>query len=99
MTYIPNPEFDKLLERSSSAQESILAAAEAAASAARAIAPRRSGDYAEGIEPGVDAEGDVVLNANDWKSHFIEFGTADTPTFAPLRRGVLAAGLRFAAGK
>ena len=62
------------------------------ADAARAVAPVDQRDYVDGIEveTGDDEQGNPVarVNANDWKSHGIEFGTVDTPKFAPLRRGL-----------
>lgn len=63
---------------------------------ARSIAPQDSGDYVDGIEVESGIENDVAtgrVNANDWKSGLIEFGTDHTPAYAPLRKGAEAAGL------
>jgi hypothetical protein len=47
------------------------------------------GDYHDGIEATVDT-GDfntpARVNANDWKSHWIEWGYQGSPGKAPLRR-------------
>ena len=50
------------------------------------------------MDVGISDTGMVMarINANDFKSAFIEFGTGEpgpTPAFAPLRRGCEAAGL------
>lgn len=58
--------------------------------------PYETGDYVDSIEPDIELEnGEWIgrVNAFDWKANFIEFGTSDTPTFAPLQRGADAAGL------
>jgi hypothetical protein len=41
----------------------------------------------------------VYLTASDWKAWWIEFGTVDTPVFAPLRRGAVAAGFKLRGDK
>ena len=48
-----------------------------------------TGAYRDGIESAVGVESGVLkgrVNANDWKSHFIEFGTVHRTPEAPLRR-------------
>ncbi len=65
--------------------------ADTVAERARAIAPVRKGDYRDGIksESGiVDGMGVGRVNANDFKSIWIEAGTTDTPTHAVLRRAL-----------
>lgn len=58
------------------------------------------GDYVDGIESAWDVDergGFGRVNANDWKSAFLEFGTgtpAPTPAYGPLRAGAEAAGLK-----
>lgn len=67
------------------------------ASNARNLAPVDEGDYRNSIDTTSGVDGGVAtarVNANDWKAGLIEFGTEDTPTFAPLRRGAEQAGLK-----
>lgn len=65
---------------------------------AQAIAPVRTGSYRDSIEVELardDATGVLMarVNATDFKSHWIEFGTIDTPAFAPLRRALEGMGV------
>lgn len=58
---------------------------------ARAVAPFDEGDYHDSIEHDVIVEEGVtkgVVYSDDYKALFIEYGTVDTPAFAPLRRGL-----------
>lgn len=58
---------------------------------ARSVAPFDEGDYLDSIAHDVIVEEGVtkgVVYSDDWKAMLIEFGTVDTPTFAPLRRGL-----------
>lgn len=94
--FIPNPAGIAGIASSADLVAALKAVAEEAASNARAVAPEDSGDYIDGI--GVDAgleDGKALarVNADDPASGYIEFGTEDTPTFAPLTRGAEAAGL------
>lgn len=70
-----------------------------AAQNARSIAPAddTAPHYRDQIEAQSGKHGDRVIgrvNANKDNSGYIEFGTEDTPTFAPLRRGLEMLGLR-----
>lgn len=75
--------------------ESIVAAA---AIAARAIAPVETGKYKESINTsvGYDERAVVIgrLYSEDWKAHWIEFGTIKELAHAPLRRAMNSIGLR-----
>lgn len=69
------------------------AKAEEAAEHARRSAPVDTGEYRDSIhaEAGVEngtAFGRVVADDEKWR--FLEFGTLDTPVFAPLRKGLEA---------
>jgi hypothetical protein len=93
--FVPNPLFEQELLRSTLLQDDLQKVAEDIAEKAVAAAPEDDGDYKAGIEAvsGMGEDGvQARVNANDWKSGLIEFGTEDTPTFAPLRRGAEAAG-------
>ncbi len=72
-------------------EEQLKDKAERVASAARSIAPVLTGAYRTGIRAESGRVGPYVIarvNANDYKSHWIEAGTSDTPTFAVLRRAL-----------
>lgn len=65
---------------------------------ARGYAPVATGAYRDGIKADqVWAEGKWIsrLNAYDFKSAWIEFGTSRMPAFAILRNAMEAAGLHF----
>lgn len=78
LTMIPG--FEKLLAADAAVQELEHERAEQAAAIARDLAPVESGDYRNGIE----ADGNM-LNATDWKSHWIEWGSEHNPAHAVLR--------------
>ena len=89
-----------MVARSLQVQVALRVLAELGAEAAKALAPERTGRYREDItvDVGVSDKGIAMarINANDFKSVWIEFGTGDpgpTEAFAPLRRGCEAAGL------
>lgn len=89
----PNSRARAQLERDPAYRQLRRHAARAAAGAARAIAPvGRTGDYQDSID---DREyGDeVVVESTDPFAHLVEFGSVNNPAYAPLRRGVRAAGL------
>jgi hypothetical protein len=78
------------------------AAAEESAESSKAIAPVDTGEYRDSIwaEAGIVrgfAVGRVI--AGKFTAGWLEFGTSDTPTFAPLRRGAEGAGLRFVSSR
>jgi hypothetical protein len=97
--FVPSTLGMAAIARSEELQEALRELAEPAAEESRRIARDEaylSGDYEAGIEVEVGEENDEALariNANDWKSWWIEAGTSDTPTFAVLRRGAEAVGL------
>lgn len=68
------------------------------AETAKALAPVDEGDYRDGIEAiwGIE-DGTAIgrVNANWFTSHWIEWGTNDTPTFAVITRAAEAAGYTF----
>ena len=96
MRFVPNPAFPAQIRRSPLLRPLLEAGAESVAERAREIARAEAydeGDYHDGIEAVViETDEGLVgrVNANDWKSHLIEFGTVDTPAFAPLRRALEA---------
>ena len=97
-----NPAATALLARTVAMVETLGAKADEGAEACRSIAPVLTGDYRDGIvgESGlVKGMAAGRVNAHDFKSHWIEFGTTDTPTFAVLRRGLESIGLRVSGGR
>jgi len=56
--------------------------AEKAAAYWRRISPEDTGEYIDSIEVRVDGN-DVSVGSDDDKAHYIEYGTEDTPEFAP----------------
>lgn len=59
--------------------------------------PYETGEYVNSIEAAAGVEDGIAMgrvNAHDPTAGYIEFGTSDTPAFAPLRRGVESTGLR-----
>jgi hypothetical protein len=81
MNYIPNPFFEREFLTSQDAKDIVEEPGERIAERARAIAPVDKGEYRGSIK---FEDGEVI--ADDDKAVFLEFGTGDTPTFAPLRR-------------
>lgn len=66
----------------------LASSAESVADAADLAAPGREGDY-------IHAEGSKVVYANPRAAwHIVEFGSANNHPYSPLRRAVVAAGLR-----
>ena len=83
MTFKPNPAGFAELERAVATGDAAIA--EAWAAEARANAPVDTGAYRDGIR--VVRDGDAVaVVATAPHSLIVEFGTADTPAFAPILR-------------
>lgn len=87
--YRPNPDFDAAFAHSEEARAYAERKAAEGRDFAQSIAPVASGEYRDSIEA------DVVETPDGWvgrviagaaHSVFVEFGTEDTPIFAPLRR-------------
>lgn len=51
----------------------------------QSISPVDEGDYRDSIKVHQDGT-DVWITASDFKAHWIEYGTVDTPEFAPRQR-------------
>lgn len=91
--WIANTRAAAELRRDPEVHSKVVAAARSAERMARVSAPRTSGAYAGSIF--VDNDGErVVLASDDPGAVWIEVGSVNNPAFAPLRRGVSAAGLR-----
>lgn len=93
---------DSLVARSAKMLIAMEIRAERIASAARDIAPVETGDYKAGIEAVsgiVDGVATGRVNARDFKSHWVEFGTVKQPARAVLRRAVDSVGLHLIGGR
>lgn len=90
--FIPNPTAPELLERTPAMRRMLEVKAERVAERARADAPVDTGDYRDGIKAsaGFDARGNAVgrVNAFDFKSNWIEYGTIYMQAHAVLRRAL-----------
>jgi hypothetical protein len=104
--FIPRPGAPEELARDIKLAQSMGEVADEVAQNVRELAPGlftggySEGDYVEAIESGWDIDdrgGFGRVNANDYRSNWIEFGTGapgPTPAYAPLRTGAEAAGLK-----
>ncbi len=94
MSFRLNPAFEKELAAEIRARASLRPAAEAAAAKAESFThhamPRSRGRRIVVRQ----VEGDLAIVNTNHGGHLEEFGLARTPTYAPLRRGVRAAGLK-----
>lgn len=87
MKYVPNPTFEKLFLASREGQELVEEGAQDIADRAKSIAPEDEGNYIDGIKGPKDSGGvPGKVIATDFKSHWIEWGSANNETYAPLRR-------------
>jgi len=97
--FIPDRSGIENIGQSDEVSDAMKALADEAATEAKRIAAAEaylSGDYYDSIVVDVgeeDGKAIARINADDFKAWWIEAGTSDTPTFAPLRRGAEAAGL------
>lgn len=98
MRLIPNPELAAELGRDPRYQHALSEAAGEVRDAAERLAPRgpdpRGGHVADHIRV-VEEDGEVRVAIRDPFGHLVEWGSRNNPPYAPLRRGVQAAGLRF----
>lgn len=90
-----NPRFEQELERDPKVRRVLERRAEEAAKVARQIARdhRETGDLEESIQ--VDG---TTLLTTDFAGHIIEYGGANTPPIAPLRKAAEAVGTRVVDG-
>lgn len=97
--YLPDHRADELLARDADVGVALTKVAEQIADTVRRIGPRDADadeHYVEMITVDSGLDGSTVVgrvNANKWTSWFIEAGTSDTPTFAPLRHATESVGL------
>lgn len=89
-----NRKFADQLAKSPEFQQGMRKIAEIVADSVKANAPKGgTGYYRRKVS--AFQKGDVVgVKSEDHFAHLIEFGSAKNPAYAPMRRGVRAAGLR-----
>jgi hypothetical protein len=91
--FIPDPMFERQIRKEAEYLDGMRTIAEPALSLIEELAPEQSGDYRDTLEVVVEGDG-VNLASTDPAGNIIEWGSANNPPFAPIRRGVRAAGLR-----
>lgn len=97
MRFRPNPRLAQELARQPEMRRALADAARAVKTEAERVAPVGStGRYARSFVVGATPEGATVGNT-DFAAHWVEYGSRNNPPYAPLRRGVRAAGLRLGA--
>jgi hypothetical protein len=89
-----NRGFGEELGKQRAYNEALASSTQPAAAAVRMAAPRETGAYARSISVVIES-GEVRLKSSDPFAHLVEWGSAKNPPYAPLRRGIRAAGLRF----
>lgn len=93
MRFVPNRRFEEEIGRTSTARLGIRRYAEVAKRFAIGAAPRETDDYVRSLDV-VDEGGKTYVRTNDFAGHMVEFGSVHNPPYAPIRKGVRAAGLR-----
>jgi hypothetical protein len=94
VTFKPNPGFEAELRKSASFRAAMRGEAGRAAREARKLAPQgETGGFAASIVAFDDGEM-IGIRTTDPFGHLGEFGSVNNRPYAPLRRGVVAAGLR-----
>lgn len=91
--YKPNLSFARQQSVEPEMLAAFAAAAEGLAESIKANAPIQTGRYKRSIKV-TQAPTQITVGTHDFAGHIIEWGSVKTPALAPIRRGVLAAGLR-----
>lgn len=87
--FVKNPGFDRELQSEPEFVSAMRSITQNVADEARLAAPRHTGYYVRHLH----ARENLVYT-DDPFGHLIEWGSRNNPVYAPLRRGVRAAGLR-----
>jgi hypothetical protein len=94
MRFKRNRRFEDQISREVGPRMALRKRAHVAKRFAIGAAPRgQSDDYVNSIDV-IEINGRVYLRTNDFAGHMVEFGSVNNPPYAPLRKGVRAAGLR-----
>lgn len=96
MFFRKNPNFDKELSAEEAFRQGMKTGPAAAIkSSVEQVAPTgATGNYADSIEVNELPDGSIVVATTDFAGHIVEWGSVNNPAYAPLRRGVRAAGAR-----
>lgn len=96
MSFRRNAKLEQELERTPAMRRTLRAAAEDVRQAAEHAAPRGTSrrGVAKQFRVAQDNAGETIVTNDDPFFHLVEFGSANNPPYAPLRRGARAAGLR-----
>ena len=86
--FIPQDEIDDFLENAPEMVEGKLALAQEVVEYAQSIAPVDTGDYRDGIRARRYGKTGVGIEFSDDASSFVEYGTADTPEYAIMRKSI-----------
>lgn len=81
------------IKRTDEYRQGMAKIAEDLANTVRSQAPAKTGRYRDSIKT-FDTGTQQGVAAHDVAAHLIEFGSVNNPPFAPIRRGIRAAGLR-----
>ncbi len=97
MSFKRNPSFERELAREAAYRMGLKRAAKPARDAAERFAHHAMPQPGRKSMELVDTVDGVILTNTNYGGHLEEFGGANvkSPVYAPLRRGILAAGLRF----
>jgi hypothetical protein len=88
--YRANPAFEAEVRAEEKFQNGMRRRTKEIAAVVQAVSPRHTGYYARHVK----ARGDRVV-ATDPFWHIVEFGSVNNRPYAPLRRGLRAAGVKF----
>jgi hypothetical protein len=93
MRFVPNPKFQQEIERQVEYRAEMVKDGEIVLHEAKAIAPVHTGAYRESLSVLI-AGPKVYVRTTDFAGHMVEWGSQNNVAYAPIRRAVLAAGLR-----
>jgi hypothetical protein len=94
MRFRANPQLEAIVGRQPEVRHQLKDAGEQVKRVAIGVAPRGlTDDYVHSIDV-VEIAGRVFVRTNDFAGHMVEFGSVNNEAYAPIRRGVRAAGLR-----
>lgn len=88
--YRPNPAFEAEARAEEKFQRGMRKRTKEIAAVVQAVSPRHTGYYARHVK----AQGTKIRSLDPFW-HLVEFGSVKNRPYAPLRRGIRAAGVRF----
>lgn len=91
--FIPNPLFDVQQKVEPEYLDGLMEHAKGLADTVKSEAPVVTGTYRDSIRA-LRTLMSVSVGTNYFAGHIVEWGSINSPAYAPIRRGVLAAGLR-----